>query len=158
MPNLIPRLLVYIVIVVFSLMFAGMIMRVSIDVIEGETRLIMNSLVLSPEGFIYSENGRAYPGVIDINRFDYSVVSAAFNMPKEDYWGYNLTLFNANGEKIKSIVENRVWHARWKVIAASRAVGSGAAINMIERYYIQIKYPDRLEPGVLQIDVTRPTK
>ncbi len=159
MMNFIPRGLYWVAVIVFAIMFGSMVLNINIDIIDGETKLIATSLINSPDSFIYYENGRAYPGVIDYDKFIAEKIPKAFNINKTDqkFWGYNITLLKFNGDKIYSIVENEVWHARWKIIAGASGRGSGAAWNVVTKYYVLIKYTDRVEKGILIVDITRPT-
>ncbi|MBW2988138.1 hypothetical protein DRJ48_00245 [Candidatus Woesearchaeota archaeon] len=155
------RLVVLVIIIAVHLMFGSMMMTTNIDTKLGETQLMISGLLYSPDGFTYTENGRAYPGIVDFERFDKSTIDRAFHSPQSDellYWGYNLTLFSKDRTKLKSIIGNPKWHKRWVVLAGTGLPGSGSALRWVEEYYVMIKYKDRVEPGLLRIDITRPRK
>ena len=158
--NFIPRLLIWMALVVACLVVGGWILKVNINILDAETQLMIASMLVSPDGFSYTENGRTYPGIIDIDRFQKPVLDKAFNItqPNQKFWGYNLSLYDEKGVLIKNIKENELWHARWKIIAGATGRGRGAAINIVRNYYVTIISKGKEAPGRLVIDITRPAK
>ena len=149
------RAVILTIMVVILGVFAGLVFSTSVDIRLAETRLIINSVVYSPSGLVFSENGRAYPGIVDLERFKPESIDAAFHS-EQQYWGYNLTLFNASMKPIKNIVGNPDWYKRWLVLAGTGLPGSGSAIRLIDTFYVRIQSPEGSKPGFLRVDVTRP--
>ena len=158
------RMIVVVVMIIIFLMFQNLMFKTNIIVQKGESYLMIDSMLFSPDGFSYTANGRTYPGVIVIDRFNAGILNKSFfinladesEVKKRNHWAYNITLFDSNKQQIKSIVWNNKMYRRWIVRAGTGLLGSGGAIRIIENYYVTIRHPDRIEQGYLRVDVLRP--
>ncbi len=155
------RIVVLVTMAVILAVFAGLALRTTVDIRNAETKLMINSIIYSPNGIILTQNGRAYPGVIDIQKFTLNDMDLAFHvvfdpLPEKQFWAYNLTLFNASMKPITSVIGNEDWYHRWCVLAGTGLPGTGGAIRLVETYYVEIRHPDKSEMGFLRVDITRP--
>ena len=158
---------------ILIMMFQAISLNASLDVSKAEAELMITSMMFSPDGIVYTDNGRSYPGIIDVAKFTAEEpLEQAFYIPvsTEDYppqevkelmhhVAYNITLYNASMNIIDSNVFNPVWYHRWKVKARTGIPGSGGAFRVIRSYAVLLRFPDeRLEPGFVKIDMVRPNQ
>lgn len=129
----------------------------NIDTRNTESHILINRILFSPNLFSYSENSRAYPGIIDAGSFNEKVLEEGI------YFGENtgkiaakLTLKDFDGNEMKSIFYNKVWYERLKPLAETGAPGPGGAKSIIENRYVLLKENNGLKKAALTIDVVTP--
>ena len=160
------RVIFVIALIIVYLMFEGIVFKTDIDVKKGETYLMINALMTSPNGFSYVDNGRLNLGIIDTTRFDELLLNNSFfinlsdsNDPsKELFWAYNLSLYDFNHNLKKRIIWNSYWYNKWKVLAKTGLLGFGSAFRITQEYFVTIKDGSKFVPGYLVVDVVRPSK
>ncbi len=163
------RMIILIGMIIIFLMFEGLMFKTNVHVREGEAILMMQSMMTNPNGFSYTSDGRTYPGIIDMERFNPEFLNKSMNLDLDykndvhlhdqlrDHWAYHLTLYNSS-KKLDEIYYNRYWFEKWRIRANTGLLGSGAAMLLTQDYVVMLRYPDRTETGFLKLEVARPSK
>ena len=97
----IPRLVFLIAVTIAVIFFIRAHTSRTLDVYDTEANILVTRLVYSPYCLAYKDI-RAYPGIIDINKFTNERAKNCINYEK-DYQIFKVTLEDLNGEKISEI-------------------------------------------------------
>ena len=79
-----------------------------IDTKEAEAAILINRILFSPNGISYfdEEISRTYPGIIDLEKFDDSILEQSINLPENRIVAARLILLDLNKEEIKTIIKS----------------------------------------------------
>ncbi len=133
-----------------------------INIQEIHAQLFINNIMNTKEGLSYYNpiNDRVYPGTIAIDNFnDDLAVALDSNMDyhEQDIIAAELTLFTLDGKNLGTVVYNKEWYERWRVLADTSWSGKGGIKAFLENRTVLLIYPDRHnEPGILQFNIMIP--
>ncbi|MBI2658666.1 hypothetical protein HYX05_01005 [Candidatus Woesearchaeota archaeon] len=141
-----------------------LVILTDIDASEAEARILTNRIFYSPSVISYYDPdiGRGYPGIIDFEKYK-KQQNADINEidTKTITYGQGnkliaakLTLENIEAGAQDIIFYNKENYEFWEPRILSTVVGgSGSVKSITEQRYVLIKNADRIEKGILKIQV-----
>jgi len=142
----------FLVIVVLSVVFMvnGFIIT-EIDSREAEAYILINRILYSPNGIVYynSQLERAYPGMIDLSRFDKIVLEDSLYSSHNDWIGAKLNLMKLDKTNIKTIKYNEEVYDSLYLQSGIK----GGPIEKTSQKYVLIKNEEEIISGILDISV-----
>ncbi len=147
------------VVIIFSAIFNFGMRELAIihDTRLAEAGMIARGLLLNPDGIIYSTGTRAYPGVIDCQRLNESVLNKTYNQGKKNMIAMNLSLYDLKGNLIKKVFYNKKYYLIWHELAETGLQGSQGAYSFSRTAYVTLRNCKHKQ-GILKIEITRPNK
>ena len=136
----------------------------NIDASEAEARVLANRIFYSPNIISYSDadTGRAYPGIVDFERYKklQNVDANEIDTKTIAYGQGNkliaakMTLQNFETNAQNIVFYNKENYEFWEPRILSTVVGgSGSVKSITEQRYILIKNGDKMEKGILKMQV-----
>jgi len=155
---------VYLVIVVLSVVFLVRMLVVSnIDSTEAEARIFANRIFYSPNAVSYvdPELGRAYPGIIDADKFksmensDLTFLDiTSLSYGKENRLiAAKLRLKNFESGEEHNVYYNKENYLYWEPRTIHGVSGSGSVNSVDEQRYVTIKSGEKFTSGKLIINI-----
>ena len=157
------RLFFLIIVMVIVVMLVRMLIVSEVDIFEAESQLFVQRLLYSQNSISYFDNelGRAYPGIINLEKFKSSTISEVF--AKANYYGEDNTQIAAKlklsdkfGNEIAVADYNKLLFDRKMPIAKTFYPGPGGAKMQTRELNVLIKDKDKLEKGTLNVEVVIP--
>jgi hypothetical protein len=129
------------------------ITKLDTDYVEAE--VVFNRLMYSPTGFAYAdrETGRAYPGIIDLEKFKTENLDQAvkFGKPRA---AARLVLYRDGKQVGEPAFLNEQWMRRWSPRLGFK--GSGAAVLLEKQLPVVYKDGEEFKTGLLKVNVVVP--
>lgn len=142
--------LLFITILFFALyLFSTSLIKTNISTRDIRNLIIFNRILYSPSSISYNDGyvDRFYPGIIDINKFNDSTLTKAFDYG-ENKIAIRLELTNLENNEIKEVYLNKKWYDRWGPLTKFEQYE-----KKIKWRYVLIKDKDALHKGLLRIDM-----
>lgn len=133
----IPNLLLLAAVLFVILTLVNLYVVTNVDTKDTEVAVLVNRILYSPNGIVYSDKEleRAYPGIVDLARFDETLLNNAIDLPGNRIIAAKLTLLDSNKE-VKSIYFNKQWYENW---APKKYMGGpGGATKFKKSVYVLI--------------------
>lgn len=156
---------IYLIIAFLSVIFLlRLVILTNIDASEAEARILTNRIFYSPNVISYynPDIGRAYPGIIDFEKYkrlqnvdinEVDTKTIAYGQSNK-LIATKLTLENIEANTQDTIFYNKENYEFWEPRILSTVVGgSGSVKSITEQRYVLIKNGDRLEKGILKMQV-----
>lgn len=158
------RLIFFMIVVLFIYHTISSHMKTEVDIFDVESSLIMQRFLFDSNGFSYidKDTSRQYVGIIDRKKFtnEYydKVLSKAVYFDSENpHLSGKLTLKDVSGNAIDSIIYNKKQYDVWAPIAKAGYIkGKGGVQINTKQFYVLIKDDDKLDKGILEIEVVIP--
>lgn len=157
--------LLFVIVVFFSIVSLTRVFIVQkVDVFEIESKLLTHRIALSNEiNYVDTDLGRAYIGVIDLNKFTSENVET--NLLNSIYYGKinseasaKITLKDLDDNKEYEAFYNKELYNEKKVLVEAKLIGAGAAKKLDTQFYVLIKDENKLKKGVLKIESILPNR
>ncbi len=147
------------VVIIFSVIFNFGMKELTIihNTRYAEANMITRSLLLNPDGIIYSFGTRTYPGVIDCKKLNEIVLNRTYNQGKKNMIAMNLSLYNLKGNLIKKAFYNKKYYLIWHELAKTGLQGSQGAFSVSRTAYVTLRNCKQKQ-GILRIEITKPNK
>ena len=149
------RLFLLIVVVVVILAIFNMYMVEEPETLDQETFIINQRLMRSPTCFAYEENGRVFPGIIDINKLENSRIQECIVL--EEKKGFNVTLLrilevgnNYENETVISFIVNDPLKAFIQLCDTNQNVNYKCSSRID---YVLIKDGEKIDKGMVRLVV-----
>ncbi|MBW3012419.1 hypothetical protein KY311_04490 [Candidatus Woesearchaeota archaeon] len=151
----IPRMLfLALVIVVIMALVKSVVVQYE-DTSTARAYVYMNKMLYDKDGIIRFENSRAYPGVIDYDKFTSQRLDAILAVdPEKESPTAQLVLKEPDGKLIRTIYWNGNWFERLRPKGIFRGPGAPASVKDVMR--VTIYRNNKLEPAILEMHVLVP--
>ncbi|MFH1506290.1 MAG: hypothetical protein ABIE94_04885 [archaeon] len=153
------RFIILAIVVFVIIMLFRMLIVNDMRVLELKREVLYSRIIYSPNALTYvdRETGRAYPGIIDLDKFTTTNMHSSMDYSYDQYISAKISLLDTNGDAVKSpIYFNKVWYDRWLPLSNWRFLGLGSTDRM--DYKLPVTYEDKGEfkQAVLHIDIIQP--
>ncbi len=155
------RLIVLIIIIVVIQIVINIFILQNIDTRSAEAKVLTNRILFSGTGIIYtdSEISRAYPGIIDLDKFYDTNLESVLHLPENKvYFAAKITITDLDGKKLSEIYCYKDWYDNWKPLADLNLAGKGGVDNFIEKRYVLIhdSADNKIKSAVAEISILLP--
>jgi hypothetical protein len=153
----IPKMIFLAIVVVTVVFLTRFIAAIYIQTADAQATVYINKILYDKDGIIRYENGRAYPGVIDLAKFNDLRLSQSMKYAEGDEGPCaKLELKNLETGEKKTAFWNNLWFQRLRPRAGFRGVGSPflKQAKALVSIYIDGKYV----PAMLDIEMVVPRK
>ena len=152
----------FLIVVLLSIVFLvrGYI-TVVIDTKDIEADLFYSEVLFTKEGISYYDEviDRAYPGIIDINKFNNEAFSRSISYGSDNYFiSANFSLINQEGKEISSFIYNEEGYKKWKPLTKRYMPGPGSATKIQKQSYVLVKQGAGIIPAILYVEIIYPNK
>lgn len=141
----VPKLLLLVAVILVLLFLVRMYVVTNIDTKDAEAAVLINRILYSPNGIAYydEELERAYPGIIDLDKFNDSVLERAITLPENRIIAAKLILSDLNKENPKEIFFNKKWYDN--LAPRQHLSGPGGATITTKESYVLVKLEDCID-------------
>ncbi len=157
------RFVIVCLVAIAMVILVKMYIVTEIDVQQTQVDLFTSNMLNMKQGVSYYDEilQRAYPGIILKSDFENSADLETRLNEQMDYGEYDiiaaeLTLFDAEQNKIGTVVYNSEWYERWITLAQTFWSGKGSATDHFINKTVLIKEDAMLSSGILQFHVVMP--
>lgn len=152
----IPKIILLVAVILVVLFLVRLYIVTKIDIKDAEAIVLVNRIMFSPHGFSYYDEkiNRVYPGVIDLEKFNDSILEKIAYLPENLLISAKLTLTDMDKNPIKTIYYNKPWYDNWLPMAGIS--GPGGKTKITKTYYVLLKQGDEIKQAVLKFEVLMP--
>ena len=154
---LIPRLVLMVFATLSFVMLIRYFLILNIDVSEAQSQILINRFVYSPNCFSYTnpEFNRAYPGVVDLQRFDQKVLAeCVYYGERNDYAAAKLVLRFFDTDEEVTLFYNQEGYDVW--LPRVNMKGPGGAELFGDEKYVLVKDGENFRRAILDVEVLIP--
>jgi hypothetical protein len=154
------RIIFLVIVISAILILVRTYIVISVDTFDAESELIYNRFIYSVNGISYYDHeiNRLYPGVIDIKRFNSSILDKAVDFGEYPHVGAEFTLKDERGIIKKTAIYNEDFYdEKIKLFDAGYIRGAGGVKALKKENYVVYKDEDgKTKQGFLEVEIVIP--
>lgn len=152
----IPKIILLVAVILVILGLVHMYVVTKIDTKDAEAAVLINRILFSPNGISYhdEELDRAYPGIIDLKRFNDYVINKSIALPENRIIAAKLTLSYINGTEIRTAFFDEDLYTKWSPM--TRVRGPGGKTKIVKVISVLVKDGNVLKKATLKFEVIVP--
>jgi hypothetical protein len=153
----VPRMIFLAIVMITIIFLTRFIVAIYVETVDAQATVYINKILYDKDGIIRYENGRPYPGVIVMGRFNEENLNSSMAFETEgERPCAKLLLKNLENDEETAIFWNKIWYERMRPRAAFRGIGSPYLKHVT--VLVSVYENGRYVPATLNIDMVVPRK
>jgi hypothetical protein len=156
--EMIPYILLTVLVMAGVFFLMNMFTNLSIEIKPVQREVFFYRTLYAPHSIMFTDEktGVVYPGVIDMNKFNTSVLDESARYVYDRQIAAKLTLFDLEMKEIKTIYYNENWFERLYPLAKARLIGKSSASLSLKLVPVIFKDGDVQRDGWLRVEIIIP--